>query len=266
MWPPKRTPTSSRRRSKGASRQITVEYEDRATSDELQLYGISPRRGSYGGGEEAVITGKGILSPVDVFFDLNGQSFQAIVAAVVESDPPSEDGSVTVITPAFTGENSSIQQAADVRVIANAGTGSQESDTLGQAFVLLPGGGPIVFGLSPSSGSSSGGETVNVLGQGFGTVASDIIVSFTDESGVVRLAPVLAVAPDGSQIQIETPLFSTIPLEQDSAPGRQYFDPGWSDQTRGRLPGSCRQSGAGNHESLADIGSARRRHFGDDLR
>jgi hypothetical protein len=56
---------------------------------------------------------------------------------------------------------------------------------------------------------------VNVLGQGFGTVATDISVSFTDEEGAVRLASVLSVAPDGSQIQIETPLFSTIPLTED---------------------------------------------------
>jgi hypothetical protein len=54
-----------------------------------------------------------------------------------------------------------------------------------------------------------------VLGQGFGTVAADIFVSFTDEDGGVKLASVLAVAPDGTQIQIETPQFSTLPLEED---------------------------------------------------
>ena len=62
---------------------------------------------------------------------------------------------VTVITPAFTGTDTGIQQTADVRVHTNAGTGSQESDTLPDAFVLLPGGGPQIYGVSPNSGRSN---------------------------------------------------------------------------------------------------------------
>ena len=199
----------------GVSRQITVAYQDRSTTDALQLYGVDPRRGSYAGGEQVVIAGKGILAPVEVYFDLNGVAYEAIVAGVTESIPASEDGSVTVVTPAFTGANNTIQQAADVRMIVNAGTGSTESDTLPSAFVLLPGGGPQIFGVSPNSGRSSGGEVVNVLGQNFGSVASDLSVSFTDPAGVVRLATVISVAPDGSQIQVETPRFSTLPLTED---------------------------------------------------
>ncbi len=114
----------------GVSRQITVSYQDRSTTDALQLYGIDPRRGSYAGGEQVVITGKGILAPVEVYFDLNGVAYEAIVAGVIESIPASADGSITVVTPAFTGANNTIQQSADVRVIANAGTGSSETDTL----------------------------------------------------------------------------------------------------------------------------------------
>ncbi len=200
---------------KGVSDAIVVTYQDRATTDQLQLFGIDPRRGSYGGGEQATIIGKGILAPVDVYFDLNGNAYQAIVAGVVESDPLSEEGSITVITPAFTGVDNTIQQTADVRVITNAGTGGQETDTLGDAFALVPGGGPAIFGVSPNTGRSSGGEVVSILGQGFGTVASDLSVSFTEDNGVVRLGTVLAVAPDGSQIQVETPIFSTLPLEGD---------------------------------------------------
>lgn len=199
----------------GASRQITVAYQDRATTDALQLYSIDPRRGSYSGGDQAVIAGKGIQAPIEVYFDLDGSAYQAIVAGVVESIPASEDGFITVITPAFTGANNTIQQTADVRVIANAGTGSQETATLANAFVLLPGGGPQIFGVSPSSGRSSGGEIVNILGQNFGSVASDLSVSFTDDGFVVRLGSVISVAPDGTQIQVETPRFSTLPLEED---------------------------------------------------
>ena len=174
-----------------------------------------PAAGSYAGGDQVVVTGKGIQTPVDVFFDLDGFAYQAIIVGVTPSDPLSADGTITVITPAFTGTNTGIQQTADVRVNTNAGTGSQETDTLPDAFVLLPGGGPQIYGVSPSSGRSSGGEVVNVLGQGFGSVASDLSVSFADPNGLVKLGTVMAVSPDGTQIQVETPRFSTIPLEAD---------------------------------------------------
>jgi len=199
----------------GTSRVTVVTYRDRAVTDQLQLFDINPRRGSYAGGEEAVIDGKGILAPVEVFFDLQGVAYQAIVASVFESNPPSADGSITVITPAFTGADNSIEQAADVRVTVGAGTGGQQTDTLSQAYVLLPSLGPAIFGLSPSSGRSSGGEVVNVLGQGFGSVASELAVSFVDPDGVSKLASVLAVSPDGTQIQVETPRFSTVPLPEN---------------------------------------------------
>ena len=141
--------------------------------------------------------------------------YQAIVVGVTESDPLDQEGTITVITPAFTGTDTGIQQTADVRVIANAGTGAQENDTLPDAFVLLPGGGPVIFGVSPNSGRSSGGEVVNVLGQGFGSVASDLSVSFTDVEGIVKVGTVMAVSPDGTQIQVETPRFSTLTLTDD---------------------------------------------------
>ncbi len=202
-------------RANNVVKQLTVQYRAFVTTDGLQLFGIDPRRGSYSGGEQSVISGKGIQAPVEVYFDLNGVAYQAIVAGVTESIPLSADGSITVVTPAFTGANNSIQQTADVRVVANAGTGSQETSTLSSAYVLLPGGGPQIFGVSPNSGRSSGGEVVNILGQNFGSVASDLSVSFTDPDDVVRLASVLSVAPDGTQIQVETPRFSTLPLTED---------------------------------------------------
>jgi hypothetical protein len=200
---------------KGVSSVITITYRDRAVTDELQLFDVNPRRGSYAGGEEVLITGKGILAPVEVYFDVAVVAYQAIVAAVSESRPPSDPGSVTVVTPNFTGADTSIEQAADVRVIVGAGTGSAQSDTLTSAYVLLPSLGPMIYGVSPSSGRSSGGEVVNVLGQGFGSVASDLAVTFVDPNGVAKVGTILSVSPDGSQIQVETPLFSTIPLASD---------------------------------------------------
>jgi hypothetical protein len=109
-----------RARIQSASRELAVQYQDRSTTDALQLVGIAPRRGSYAGGDQVLITGKGIQSPVEVYFDLDGFPYQAIVVGVTESDPLSAEGTITVITPAFTGTNTGIQQTADVRVETNA--------------------------------------------------------------------------------------------------------------------------------------------------
>ena len=196
----------------GASRSVTVTYHDRAVTDKLQLFGVNPSRGSYGGGEEVVITGKGILAPVEAFFDLPGREYQAIVIGVEESNPPSAEGSVTVIAPTFSGADNTKEQVADVRVIAGVGVGDPQTDTLPQSYLLLPSLGPLIFGVSPSSGRSSGGEEVSVLGQGFGSVATDLVVSFVGPDEVPKVATVLAVTPDGTSIQVITPRFSTLPL------------------------------------------------------
>jgi len=202
-------------KASNAVRQVSVNYRASATSGTLQIFSVDPNRGSYAGGQQVVLAGKGIVAPIEVEFILNGVPYSAQVVDVLESIPDSAPGSIVVITPKFTGTNTSIEQSADIRVVARAGGMGQETDTLFRAFDLLPGLGTIVFGLAPNSGRSSGGEIVNILGQGFGSNAAEVSVTFIDNGGTVRVSQVLAVAPDGSQIQVETPRFSTLPLETD---------------------------------------------------
>ena len=155
-----------------------------------------------------------LSAPADVFFIVNGRPYQAEVTTVIEGI----DGWIQVVTPPFSGQDWSIEQQADVRVIAGVGTGDEQTDTLFDVYTLLPQSqtaAPVIFGVSPSSGRSSGGEVVSILGQGFTFPAAVTIVEFIDSSGTSRVASILAVAPDGSQIQVETPRFSTLPLETD---------------------------------------------------
>lgn len=198
-----------------AVRQVSVNYRASAASGTLQIFSVDPNRGSYAGGQQVVLAGKGIVAPVEVDFILNGVPYSAQVVDVLESIPDSAPGSIVAITPRFTGTNTSIEQSADIRVVARAGGMGQETDTLFRAFDLLPGLGTIIFGLAPNSGRSSGGEIVNILGQGFGSNAAEVSVTFIDNGGTVRVGRVLAVAPDGTQIQVETPRFSTLPLATD---------------------------------------------------
>jgi len=199
-----------------ATRQVSVEYRASSASGTLQLFSVDPSRGSYAGGQQVVILGKGIVAPVEVTFILNGVPFSAEVINVLESIPSSGPGSIVAITPRFTGTDTSIEQQADIRVVARVGSiGGEEKDTLFQAFSLLPGLGTVIYGVAPNSGRSSGGEVINILGQGFGSNAAEVSATFTDSGGSVRIGRVLAVAPDGTQIQVETPRFSTLPLATD---------------------------------------------------
>jgi hypothetical protein len=199
-----------------AVRQVSVSYVGRPSTDALQLYSINPNRGSYAGGQVSTILGKGILAPVEVYFDLNGIAYPAQIVEVVDSAPEASDiGSITVVTPTFSGADSSIEQAADVRV-NSLGSGVPDSDTLPQAFHLLPGLGLNVYGVVPNSGRAAGGEIVTVLGQGFGSNPADLTVSFIwsatdpnnpEDTDQVVFGRVLSVDSEGTQIQVETPRF-----------------------------------------------------------
>ncbi|MFV1989079.1 MAG: IPT/TIG domain-containing protein, partial [Gemmatimonadota bacterium] len=224
-------------RVQNVTKQVNVTYNDFLVPDQPQLLDVNPRRGSYDGGEIVDIVGRRIEAPVDVFFDVEGAAYQAVLLSMVDfcldgNTPPSCNNNpdqlaqrLTVQTPAFTGLDTSIDRAADIRVISGSGTGFQQTAGLTQIYVLVRAQGAVIYGVSPNSGRSSGGEIVNVLGQGFGSVASDLGVTFIDEHRVGRLGTVLAVSPDGAQIQVETPLFSTTPLDKDRLQDVQVSTP-----------------------------------------
>ena len=66
-------------RVKTVTSQIQIAYRNPDTSDGLQIWSINPREGSYAGGEQVVLTGKGIANPVEVYFTVQGTQYQAIV-------------------------------------------------------------------------------------------------------------------------------------------------------------------------------------------
>ncbi|MCK5713778.1 MAG: hypothetical protein KAI25_13735, partial [Hyphomicrobiaceae bacterium] len=111
-------------------KQASVNYRASTVSGALQLFSVEPNRGSYAGGQQVVISGKGIVMSVEVTFILNGVPFSAQVTSVLESIPESAPGSIVVITPRFTGTDTSIEQATDIRVVARVGSiAGEESDT-----------------------------------------------------------------------------------------------------------------------------------------
>ncbi len=208
--------------------QTSVAYATRPTTDTFQLISVNPTRGPYTGEQVVTLYGVNISTPVEVYFIVNGRPYEAEVVDTVVGD----DGWIQVLTPVFTGQDWSIEQTADIRVLVSAGTTEQQTDTLFGAYTLLQQSqtaGPVIFGVAPNSGRSSGGEVVSILGQGFDFSAANMVVGFTDSGGTARLASILAVAPDGTQIQVETPLFSTLPLDQDDPQDVEVTTPNGSD-------------------------------------
>ncbi len=195
--------------------RIQITYRAFSADQEFFLVSVNPDRGSYTGGQVVTLYGVNVSAPAEVFFIVNGRPYEAEVGTVIEGI----DGWIQVATPPFIGQDWSIEQTADVQVIVGVGTENQQTDTLFGAYTLLPQSqtsGPVIFGVSPNTGRSSGGEIVNILGQGFTFPAANTVVSFIDPGGFTLPAPILSIAPDGSQIQVETPRFSTLPLESDA--------------------------------------------------
>ncbi|MEE4273474.1 MAG: IPT/TIG domain-containing protein, partial [Thermoanaerobaculales bacterium] len=218
-------------RVKSVTSQITITYEDSDASDGLQIYNINPAAGSYAGGEVVVLTGKGIRAPAEVYFNVQGLEYQAIVDQVVPSNPPSSAGSITLRTPEPTAADSTLTFAAQVKTIVGVGTSTQEQQELPAAFTFIgntePPPGvpptPVLFGVDPYYGRSAGGETVNVIGMDFqwendGGQTED---TFQDVYFTFQGQDLLAQVERSSATQIEviTPRFSISPLEDDTTAG-----------------------------------------------
>ncbi|MCU0304652.1 MAG: hypothetical protein MUC56_11405, partial [Thermoanaerobaculales bacterium] len=86
-------------RVKTVTRQTQIAYRNPDNTGGLQMWSINPAEGSYFGGETVVITGKGIRTPAEVFFNVQGIQYQAIVDQVIPSVPAESAGTIVLRTP-----------------------------------------------------------------------------------------------------------------------------------------------------------------------
>jgi PKD repeat protein len=139
------------------------------TAGTFFLNAVSPNTGDPSGGYPVTISGGGFVAPVSVSF--NGAS-----AAVTKVGP----GSIQVIAPASpTAVPAGSTLPVNITVNNNIGGTVQGTATLTDAFTYVPGGGsvtqPVIFSVTPTSGSNQGNTQVTILGQGF---TSPVQVSF----------------------------------------------------------------------------------------
>ncbi len=213
-------------RVKTVTAQVQIIYRNPDNTGGLQMWSINPAEGSYAGGETVVITGKGIATPVEVYFAVQGISYQAIVDQVIPSVPAESGGTITLRTPQPTAADTNITSAAEVRVVVKAGSTDEESQAYPSAFTYISDsvivGDPVIFGVEPFYGRSQGGETVTILGLNFAVdVTKELVKNFDEVYFLFNGQQLLAQVErwSANQIEVITPRFSLTPLTADQNAG-----------------------------------------------
>jgi hypothetical protein len=125
------------------------------------LSGLSPSTGDPGGGAVVTISGGGFVAPVAVSFGGSSAGVKSVSPnAIVVIAPPSA-------TPVPVGTTLQVS----VTVTNNLGGTQAGTATLSNAFTYVPGGGgiqqPLIFSVSPQSGTNDGGTQVTITGENF---------------------------------------------------------------------------------------------------
>lgn len=208
---------------KSVTRSITVDFTggggggSGGGDESLAVYDVNPRIGSFDGGEQVTLRGRGIEAPVDVVFIVEGQRFTAEVTSVQTSTPLSNgNGEIMLLTPYISGaEIRAENREGDIEVTKAAGTADEEMYTLPAGFTFAVGGGgggpSSIFGVEPRFGKSSGGDQVTILGR---NLENADVVTFGFR-GNELVADIVSVAPDGLQVAVVTPRFSATPIDEN---------------------------------------------------
>lgn len=220
-----------------ASAAVGLTYRDRDPTGSLQVFQpLLPNRGSLNGGEQVIIQGKGITAPVEVDFEVAGETYPAIIESVVESQPLEESGSITIRTPYISGLTDEQRESdwistVTVRVnLTDSYDADFNSEILPSAFTFLRGYAgptsalqePFIYLVLPDHGQTAGGEQVTVLGRNFRAVLTDGDGNVTEMPAAVDLvtfggvqADLISISADGTQLVAQTPRWSVIPLDAD---------------------------------------------------
>jgi hypothetical protein len=205
----------------------------------LQVYQpLQPNEGFFTTPTTVTISGRAIREPAGVEFTVGGFTFPGIIQSVTTSIPAGATGEIVVETPYVSGIDITQNQTADVKVWVGA---YLESEAEPDAVVDLPGAftflpdpippeptwrllTPSLYIVVPDHGAAAGGESVTIMGRNFRAELIDV-----DGTTILQTAPavesvtfggveaiVQSVSPDGTQIQVITPRYSTTALEEDT--------------------------------------------------
>ncbi len=144
--------------------------------------GVSPSSGSTAGGNTVTITGTGFAAADTVKFASSAASNVVVGSAssLTATAPPGTAGTVDV-------------------TVTDPSTGTSATTTADHYTYVTPPSPPTVTGVSPSSGSTAGGNTVTITGTGFAAADTVKFASSAASNVVVGSASSLtATAPPGT--------------------------------------------------------------------
>ncbi len=209
----------------GVAKSISIPFNSNG-SNGLEIYQpLVPNIGAFDGDETVILRGKGIMGPVDVTFNVQGQDYAAIVTNVSESDPLSAPGEITISTPYISAADRNQNQVANVTVVGGVGTASQQTVNLPSAFTFLAEtggvGDPLIYVLDPNYGGSAGGDQITVFGHDLNNATRFEFIF----QGRTLTAEILSVSDDGQQMLVTTPRFSATPLTGNELADAKVFTP-----------------------------------------
>jgi hypothetical protein len=153
---------------------------------------VSPTTGRPQGGEQVTITGTNFNSPVRVLFD-PGMGATPKEAFVVSVSPTQ----IVVITPAFdVGTAQTV--VTDVIVLTSAGTPAEQRVVKAQGFTFAAAVlTPIVRALQPTSGPTSGGTRVTIIGDAFQSPVQVFFGAAEAQVISVNFSQIIVMSPRG---------------------------------------------------------------------
>lgn len=170
----------------------TARIEIRA-AETFVVTSVSPSSGVPAGGDNVQVFGTGFIQPVIVRF--------GGVPAVVQSVTPTSIRvrTPTPLTPVPVGQTRTV----GVEVVNAAGTATQSTSSLDNAFTYVAGGGvnpqPVIFSVTPASGVNEGGTRVTINGDGF---QSPVQVFFGQGTSAANFNGIEATVESVSSTQI----------------------------------------------------------------
>ena len=138
---------------------IVLEYE-------VTVDGIVPNSGSTEGGTDIVITGTAFAS-----YDNSNCSNEVYIGANMCQVSSSTYTEIKCKTSASS--SSMLTQDVTVSVVCVGSGSPPENGTFANGFTYDMGLTPVISGISPTSGSGIGGETVTIMGSGFSLIGSE---------------------------------------------------------------------------------------------
>ncbi len=210
---------------------------------------LSSTSGSANGGDSITIFGTNLSSATGVSFVIPASGDNPAVSIAAASFTIASDGAIVAVTPTWP---TLLASAVTVNVTIQSAAGTSAVNQGDQFTVDPPAPAPTVTGLNISSGSTAGGDVVEITGSNFtGATGVSFVIPASDGNPAVAVAAQQFVVTSDTTIVAETPAGtdgSTVDVTVTTGSGTSSTSP--VDQFTYQTPVTTGPSGTGPDASL----------------